>query len=262
MNTALKLLRSEEHISASSLNTYRDCPKRFEHRYVLRTPAESKSSGLVFGSAMHAALNLFYANLRDNKPEPTSEEMHKVFLESWQRELSGDVPVLLAEKETEAGLEELATKLIKVFLEKAERPHRVVEVEMPFSIDLGEDLPRLVGAYDTVVQDNNGSYRILEHKTAAKRWTPDKIAFDTQLTAYTTAAPFMGLGDTAVTIQLLLKTKKADMEVYTPARTESDKRDFIEMAVGVSKAVRAGIFWSNRDWWCRSCEFASQCLAG
>jgi hypothetical protein len=72
----------------------------------------------------------------------------------------------------------------------------------------------------------------------------------------------MGLGDAKVSVQLLLKTKKPDFEVYTPTRTEADSRDFVEMAVGVVKAIKAEAYCTRRDWACATCEYASRCVAG
>ena len=68
--------------------------------------------------------------------------------------------------------------------------------------------------------------------------------------------------DAVVTVQLLLKQKTPDFEMYTPTRTDSDRRDLVDTAVGVLRAVRAGAFWCNRDWMCKTCEYAARCVAG
>jgi hypothetical protein len=159
-------------------------------------------------------------------------------------------------------------KMLAAFLEKAPLYREVVEVEMPFSVELvdpetGEELPRLVGVLDAVVREADGTYAILEHKTAAKRWTDDRLAFDNQLTAYSLAAPQLGFGDdAAVVIQVLLKTKTPDLVIYRPHRSDADRRELVEIVAGVAAAVRIGAFFPVRDWWCRSCEYASACVAG
>jgi hypothetical protein len=59
-----------------------------------------------------------------------------------------------------------------------------------------------------------------------------------------------------------MKTKSPTLEIYTPTRTDADRDDFAEMAAGVMRAVNAGAFFVCRDWHCRSCEYASRCVAG
>jgi putative RecB family exonuclease len=267
MTTALKLLRDEDHVSVSSLGTYLRCPRQYQYRYIDREPPESRGSALPFGSAIHAALAHFYQALKNDQPEPTAEELVAFFAEAWTHELRSDLPVLFGDNESAESLLATGTAMLRVFHEKAERPHRVVEVEMPFGVELsdpmtGEVLPRLVGVFDAVVQDLDGVYRILEHKTAARRWTEDRLRYDHQLTAYGLVSPLLGFGKARIDVQLLLKTKKADFAVYQVTRNEADERDFLEVVGGVTRAVRAQAFWPSRDWQCRSCEYASRCVAG
>jgi putative RecB family exonuclease len=267
MTATLKLLRAERHISVSSISSYLKCPRQYEHRYVLGTPSEHRDASLAFGSSIHAALAVFYSALRDGKPEPTVEELSDRFRSTWQQELCSDPPILFGDKESSDSLAETGTSMLSCFLQSASRPCTVVEVEMPFSIELVDDrsgmvLPPLVGVFDAVVQDEDGSYTVLEHKTAARRWTSDRLSFDPQITGYHVAAPQMGLGNAQVAIQLLVKTKTPSFEVYTPARTDADRRDFLDTAIGVLRAVQAGSFYPRRDWFCRSCPYASGCLAG
>ncbi len=266
MTAALKALRDEEHISVSSLNTYLRCPRQYEYRYIQHTPADHRSSALAFGSAVHEALAFFYSYIRSKKQEPASEEVAQAFRDAWKDQLDRDVPVLFSEKESEEFLNDLGVRMMEIFLEKAPRPHAVIDVEMPWAIEIhdhetGEVLPRLVGVFDAVVRDGD-AFCILEHKTGAKKWPADKLTFDPQITCYTLAARQLGLGNAQVTIQLLTKTKKPALEIYNPSRTDADRDDFIEMAAGVMKAINAGAFFVCRDWHCKSCEYASRCVAG
>ncbi len=265
---AIKQIFAEEHVSYSAISKYKMCPRSYRFRYVDRAAPETRASALVFGSSIHESLAHFYGKLRDNEPEPSLEELTKVFSEYFNIELTKPVPVIFGEKESAEGLIETGTEMLRVFLEEAERPHRVVAVESPFSVELidpetGEVLPpRLVGVFDAVVQDADGRFRILEHKTAGKRWAQSRIENDMQITAYTHVAPLVGYGNADVTIQILLKQKKAAFETYSPTRTDSDRADFIETAVGILRAVEAEAFYPNRDWQCKSCSFAGRCRCG
>jgi len=264
---AIRQLFAEEHLSASAIGTWLRCPRQYRFKYVDRRQPESKASALAFGGAIHKALAHYYQKLRDIEAEPTAEELAAVFREEWEKQLDTDLPVLFGDKEDEGSLTDMGVKMLAVLLEKAVLPAEVVEVELPFSIEIidpetGEELPRLVGGLDAVVKDRDGTYRILEHKTAARRWAPDKLAFDQQLTAYSMVAPQIGLGEAGVTVQLLLKQKTPDFEVLHAVRTDADRRDFLDTAAGVLRAVKAEAFHPIRDWQCRGCAFASACVAG
>jgi putative RecB family exonuclease len=263
MSTVLKLLRDDAHVSVSSLQTYLKCPAQFEHRYVRKTPAENRPGALAFGSAIHAALAHYYSSLRTVGSAPTAEELSQIFCDNWQRETAATPPLVLGDGETVGRLADTGVAMLAVFAAQVVPPAAVTDVEMPFAVEVGEDGTRLVGVLDAVVSDEDGVYRILEHKTAGRRWTPDRIASDLQVTAYSLAAPMLGLGhDAAVDVQLLLKTKRPAFEVLHTARTDADRCDLVATVSGVTKAIKAGAFYPMRDWHCRGCQYAGACVAG
>ena len=265
---ALAALRAEEHISISAIGTYLRCPAQYAHRYVYRTPASHRAGALAFGTAIHTALALFYSRLMEGQPEPTAEEMADSFSDTWTHQLEGNSPVLLDGKDTPDSARDKGVAMIKVFHEQAPRPHKVLGVEEPFSIEVLDPrtstpfTERLVGVFDAVVQDEDGTCRILEHKTAARRWNQTRLDHDLQVTGYTLAAPMVGLSDASVTLQVLLKTKKPALELYHPARTDRDRQDFLQVISGVLCAVKVGAFYPIRDWPCSSCAHAGPCMAG
>jgi len=266
--SALAALRADEHISISALGTYLRCPAQYAHRYVSRTPPSHRAAALAFGTAIHTALALFYSRLMEGQPEPSVEELQDCFSDTWTRELAGDPPVLLDGKDTPDSARDKGMEMLKVFHEQAPRPHNVLGVEEPFSIEVTDPrtgtpfAERLVGVFDAVVQDDDGTLRILEHKTAARRWTKTRLDHDLQVTGYTLAAPLVGLPDAGVTLQVLLKTKTPALELYSPARTDRDRQDFLQVISGVLCAIKVGAFYPIRDWPCASCPYAGPCMAG
>jgi putative RecB family exonuclease len=264
---ALAVLRAENHVSFSAITTYLQCPSAYEHRYVLDTPPSHRSGALAFGAAIHAALAHHYRRLVDGA-QATSEELEAVFADDWRRELNHPVPVLFDRSETADGLLDLGVELLRTFHATVEQPHRVVGVEEPFSVELVDPLTgqifdeRLVGVFDAVVQDTNDDYSVVEHKTAGRRWSSERLATDLQLTAYSLAAPLVGLGPASIALNVLLKTKTPTVEVHHLDRTDNDRRDLVRLVSGVLTAIRAGAFFPRCDWHCRSCPFAGPCLAG
>ena len=266
--SALAVLRAEEHVSVSAITSYLRCPMAHAHRYIYKTPPSHRPVPLAFGSAIHAALALFYSCLMENQPEPTCEELQEHFSYAWSNQLGGDIPVLFDKKDTPDSLRDKGVELVKIFHEQVPRPHKVIGVEEPFSIEVTDPqtgtpfAERLVGVFDAVVQDEDGSYRVLEHKTAARRWGRTRLDHNLQVTGYTLAAPLVGLPDASVTLQVLLKTKDPALEVYTPTRTDREHQDLLQVISGVLCAIKVGAFYPVRDWPCSTCPFAAPCMAG
>ncbi len=255
-------------VSYSEISAYLRCPRSHAYRYIQRAPPAFRPSVLSFGSAVHEALAAFYSVIRDGLPEPTSQDLQDVFAKAWDMELSNPLPILFNEKDNAEALLETGKALLSHFHSNAPRPHRVLAVEAPFSVEIfdpatGEVWPeRLAGYFDAVTQDENGKIHILEHKTAARKWADDRLANDLQITAYHFAAQELGFANAQVDIQVLLKTKQPALTIYKPARTTRDHLDFLSVASGCLKAINAGADHPIRDWHCKSCPYSSSCIAG
>ena len=266
--SALAVLRAEAHVSVSSIGCYLRCPEQYFHRYVARTSPTHRSSALAFGSAIHAALALFYRELMCSHPDPSAEELTAAFSDAWSRESGSPVPVLFDKSDSADSMRDKGVAMLKVFHTEAPRPHRVIGVEEPFSVEVHDPTTgqvfdeRLVGAIDAITQDEDGRYSLLEHKTGARKRSFDH---DLQGAAYSYVAPRIGLGETvSITYQLLLKTKTPALHIGTVRFARADQRDFLRTAAGVLAAVRAEAFYPRRDqtWLCRGCPFQATCLAG
>lgn len=267
VTAALAQLRQGRHISISAIKAYLQCPRQYAHRYVFNTPPTHRPGALSFGVALHEALADHYRALAAGTEAPLAE-LQDIFAASWARELVRPVPVLLDDGETGDGLQAKGLELLSVFYAQAPRPHQVVAVEEPFSLELtdpatGAALPaRLVGVFDLVVAENDGSHTVVEHKSAARRWDSNKVDHDLQLSSYSLAARMLGYGDARLTVQALLKARKPALELYHPQRTAQDRRDFVEVAAGVIRAIDAGALHPLRDWHCKGCGFAGPCMTG
>lgn len=266
-NAALALLRAEAHVSVSSITCYLRCPEQYYHRYIARTPPSHKSSALAFGSAVHTALALFYRELMYSRPEPSAEELAAAFSDAWTRELGSPLPVLFDKNYSAGSLRDKGVALVNLFHTEAPRPHRVIGVEEPFSVEVHDPTTgevfdeRLVGAVDAIVQNDLGQYNLLEHKTGARKRSFDH---DLQGAIYTHVAPRIGLGcHVDVVYQLLTKTKIPALHVETVSFTDPDRHDALRTIAGVLTAVRAGAFYPRREqaWVCLGCAYAHSCVA-
>jgi CRISPR/Cas system-associated exonuclease Cas4 (RecB family) len=198
--------------------------------------------------------------------EPGVDELADEFSDAWRRELAGDLPVLLDGNDNPDGLQDRGVAMARAFHRDAPRPNRVLAVEEAFSIDVldpdtAEVLPRFVGRLDSLVVDADRRTRLLEHKTAARRYSESRLAHDLQPTAYSLALSTMGI-EATVTFQVLLKSKAPTLVLYDLERSRQDHHDLVQTLIGVHRSILAGAFYPVRDWWCRGCQYAGPCLAG
>jgi len=100
---------------------------------------------------------------------------------------------------------------------------------------------------------------LIEHKTAARRFTSDRIRYDFQPTSYLLAARTLGLDNPDAAFQILLKTKKPAIDTIPLTRGPKDEDEFVDTALMVLKAIEAGSYPRNRGWGCADCQFKHRC---
>ena len=257
--TSLQEAREALHVSVSQLRCFMICPERYRHQYVLRTPPAHRPSALAFGSAVHETLAAFYEHLGQNGNALPLDQLVEIFDAAWAGQLAREPQILFGKQETADGLRETAHGILAAFVEDGFRPAELVGVEVPFSIPIPGREEQLVGAFDLVGKDADGHVIVVEHKTAARRWTEDQLRWDLQATAYAWAARELGLGDVEVVYQVLLKTKKPAVDIHRVSRGVDDVEELLGVFDGVMRAVEAGAYWPVRGWMCAACSSSWAC---
>jgi len=258
---SLQEAREALHVSVSQLKAYLLCSQKYWFTYVLRTPPEHRPSALAFGSAVHEVLAAFYGHLAAGGGTMEQAELVAVFDAAWEGELAREPPVLFTDKETADGLCGTAHGMIGALVKDGYVPAEILGVEVPFAVPLPGREEMLVGAFDLVGRDDDGQLVVVEHKTAARRWSDDQLTYDLQASAYTWAAKELGLGDVDVVYQLLLKTKAPAIETYRVQRGEADIRDLQRIVDGVMRAVEANAYYPVRSWACSTCPYRQACTS-
>lgn len=246
------------HVSVSQVRAFLLCGKKYALRYVQGAEPEHRTTNLVVGSAVHAALAGFYTDLMGGaEPDPVHvlDRYHAAF----DHERRGEPPLLLAEGETVDEVRAGGEALVRTFLAGAERPVRVVAVERPLCADVvdpesGEVLEEQLLAYLDAVVEVGGRKVVLEHKTAARAWSQDQLDFDLQVSLYLALT-----GADLLRLQVLTKTKVSRLLVHDLRRTEREMAEAVAIVCRVLDAIRAGAFWPSPGWACRECEFRRQC---
>ena len=258
MSTALSA-RKEPHLSASQITTWLQCPRKYRFQYLDRLPWPSVPSALVFGTAVHAAIaELYQARLEGR--DASLDELHAAYRVAWAAE---GKPIDSKEGETTEGLDAMARALLAVALEQPQRG-RVLAIEEAFRIVLADGIPPLVGVIDRI-EEHEGRAVIVEIKTAAMRFTEQRVADDLQPTVYSLAALQMDLPgivsieDVEVRYDVFMKVKKPALDERPTRRSSRQAEELREVARMVWLAREVGVFPPNRGWHCSGCPFEVPC---
>ncbi len=253
-------------VSVSQLKEFAICPRRFQLHRVLGVEPAFVPLPLALGSAMHAAFGAIYLSMLERAEVAPVDEALQVFRDSWARAVDGPVPVKLDGDDgdpVDAGIRMLVAFHRHVMTAP---PVSIIAVELPFSgielhdPDTGETLDeRLSGVIDLVVRED-GRNVVIEHKTAARKWSRNQLDHDIQLTAYQVAArESIGLGEVGLRYQVVTKAKFPVVQSESVVRDRLGEIDFMRTATGVLRAIGAGAFWPNRGWACAQCPYATAC---
>ncbi len=255
------------YTSVSQMKCWLRCPRQFELKYVRGMAPAFVPVNLAFGSAIHEALAGHYQEIKSTGQPLRRELLLDTFRSSWEKAAEGEVPLQSDEDGEDPRLMiDKGISMLHAFAEHEERsPTAEVDaVERPFTVplhdpDSGEPLEEaLTGVMDLVVIED-GRRVVVEHKTSARKYSEDQLAFDIQVTGYKMAARSAGMGEVGLRFQVITKTKAPQVQLADVVRSESDEEDFARTAVGVLKAIDAGVSFPLRGWQCKSCQFAHAC---
>jgi putative RecB family exonuclease len=259
------------HFSYSQLTTYLICPMKYYFQYVIAAEWETKTAALLFETAIHKAVEIYYATLKEDGGIIPLSQVIAVFEAVMDHEVkTTEVPLTFREGENIESLREQGRALLKLF--HSERtPPKIVAVEFPFNVKAPDiltgtgDLPvKFIGYFDLVESDRDGTYLIVELKTAVQRFSSLKLEHDLQATVYSFAMAHLELApsDTSrlVIYDVLLKTKKPALEHYYVTRTEADHKRLVHLINHVLKAIEHRLFYRQTGWQCSDCQFKTACL--
>jgi CRISPR/Cas system-associated exonuclease Cas4 (RecB family) len=260
------------HFSFSQLNTYLICPMKYAHSYVWGTPWETKPVALPFGKAIHKSAETYYLNLLETGEIIPVEQMIGVFESTFDQDIKNtQVELTFKNGETSRTLREKGVELLKLFHSKIS-PQKIVAIEFRFSVGIPDifngrgDLPiKLVGYFDLVESDKDGTNAVVELKTSAQRFSSLRLEYDLQPTVYSYAMAKMKLAtsgnSTLVRYDVLVKTKKPAFERYFVTRTESDHDRLVHLLNHVLRAIENRTFYRQTGWQCGDCQFKKACFS-
>ena len=148
-------------LDSTKINCFQACPRKYFWNYILGWSPENPNIHLVFGSAWHEAMEVFYGALRAGKVMDieTPQLMAAVFFDRFSEELDPDAGIYKKKEPVEG------VRAIQAYWEKYKvlDYFEVLHIEVPGDIPITDDWSLTV-KLDTICKDERGIF-VLEHKT-------------------------------------------------------------------------------------------------
>ena len=252
-----------DYLSYSAVRTFQGCPLKYRFRYLDGLPEDCVSSSLVFGSAIHAAVEFYFSQQLAGFVEPTQDELMSVYSESWKDRLEQEVR--FNKKESTESLHDLASRIIAAFLasDLTNQDGQIIGVEEELRGKLAEGVPDLLGRVDLMLETEDAVV-VQDFKTSRSAWN-DYQAEDQseQLLLYGELARRL-IPDKRVRLQFAVITKTKDPKVqlleatFDKSKLDRTKRVF----QNVWSAIQAGHFYpAPSPMQCTGCGYRKQCTA-
>jgi hypothetical protein len=116
-NQIAQNLTGRPYLSYTQINLMRSCPRKFSFQYVENAKKDFLPVSLIFGGAIHSALELYF-RARLEGEAVSSTGMMAAFSNAWQRQVKEavDVPVRFGKGDDQQTILDLARRMIDAFL--------------------------------------------------------------------------------------------------------------------------------------------------
>jgi len=167
---AAAIPRPRDYLSYSAVTTYQGCPLRYYFRYVAGLPERTVSSSLIFGGAIHRAVEHHFNELLAGNEPPTSEALLGEYDRHWQE--TDPAAIRFGKDESRDCLGELAKKVLSAFQSSplAMPTGRIVGVEEELREPLLSGCPDVLGRLDLIVETID-ELIVTDWKTSRSRWS-------------------------------------------------------------------------------------------
>jgi putative RecB family exonuclease len=249
-----------DYLSFSAISTYRSCPLRYYFRYVAGLPEETVSSSLVFGAAIHRAIEHHFRELLAGNPPVTLADLMAHYRAEWETRAT---TVIGYGAEQRSALNHLATRMLDAFSKHplALPPGQILAIEEEARGKLVPGTPDLLGRID-LIWETAEELVISDWKTSRSRWSEDQVLDAAeQLLLYSELVKDFAPGK-QIRIEFVVLTKTKDISIerhwfaVMPAQVERTKR----IISRVWQAIAAGHFYpAPSPMNCGGCPFREPC---
>lgn len=245
-------------ISFSSLETFRQCPQKYKFSEIdrIRVP---KSPEAVFGSAIHNALKYFHGS---SPNLPTIEELINYFKIVWPK---ADVVLWKTSEEEKVWFEQGVAMLEKYYAQNAPKEFNIVDLETRFEAPLRDDkneIHTLTGIIDRIDKLEDGSWEIIDYKTAKRMPAQREVDSSLQLSIYLMGvmARWPNLKIPAIKLSLyFLKHGEKLTATADENRLEVIKRKILEIIADIQTRLVKNDFPATPSALCDWCGYQKIC---
>lgn len=261
---SMRRVDERDYLSYTQITTFQRCPLRWYFQYEERRPLEQTSAALLFGSGIHAALELYYHALLAGCTQSSVDELLLPYDEVWQA--VGPTPILFGKGETAESLHQVAQAALEAFLASpaALPAGEIIGIEEELRCVLDDELPQLLGRIDLLVRDGDALV-IRDFKTSRSAWGPAKVEESLpQLWLYgQLAAPLrQALGDLPLRCEFLVITKarQPSVQLHQAPLAITHGAHHRAMIQRVWRAMQADHAYPNPSPMnCSTCPFRNAC---
>lgn len=255
------MFAQRRHWSFSAINQYLRCPLQYYFERVLKLPQSTVNSGLVLGSAVHAALADYHQNLQQQTPT-TVDQLQQVLLAFWTTR-EAERPIQYKPGENRVVLLATGIGLLETYL-KEPPPEGIVGVEQRLLVPLvnsdGEYLETPLAAVVDLLTRNGGQLKVREFKTSGRAYGELEVATSLQATCYVNAVWHAYDEWAGVEYNILIKTKSPKFQRLTTVRHERDVGRLGDIVENVERAVDDEVFFPiESPLNCSTCPFREPC---
>jgi len=256
--------RERDYISFSQISIYQQCPLRYFFKYVEDLPEKTIASSLLFGGAVHTAIENHFNEVMIGNPTPDQDALLAAFWDAW-RDRSEEAEVQFGKGEDINAIASMAERILNGFRqsELANPRGRIIGVEETLREQLIPGLPDLLARIDLIAETDE-AVAITDWKTSRSRWTQGKAEdVSEQILLYSELVRQL-LPDKIIRLEFAVITKAAKpiAERFTvkhdPARIARTKK----VVERVWHSIQNGIYFpAPSPVACGSCPFRAPCAA-
>lgn len=167
------ITRLRDYLSYSALATYWQCPLRYYFRYVAQLPEPTVAASLVFGRAIHAAIERHYLALLTDSQPPPLEELHSAYDQAWQDEPTA---IEFSDAQDRTKLDQLADSVLRAFQQSplAQPTGAIVGLEEELRGSLLPGVPDLLARIDLLCETDD-ALLVSDFKTSRSAWSAAQV---------------------------------------------------------------------------------------
>jgi CRISPR/Cas system-associated exonuclease Cas4 (RecB family) len=259
-NHPLKTIH-RDYLSYSAISLFVNCPLRYYFKYVAGLRERTVSASLVFGSAMHRAIQYHFEQLMAGCSAPDLDTLLAIYQDGWRARDLRDVR--FDNGTTIDSLGRLADHLLQTF-QRSDFAHpegHILAIEEEFRDKLIPGAPDLLARVDLVV-DTGDTLVVSDFKTARSKWSWGQVQESAiQLLLYSELVKQLADGKPLrLEFAVLTKTKVPALTIH-PVEIDSHRVERMKrLFERVWRAIQAGHFYPNPSHLsCPSCPFREPC---